>query len=293
MMQSPNGQRPEQLRRLRDVLVTLYPNADDAQRLAADAGLPPGKLTLKGKPVDFWHNILAEAEKHHKTNYLLDLVQTALRNGALPGSQEWQWEILRPGDDPLRTLALPLVTRLEPGLSHVDRLTEARKLADRLRDDLLPVGDVLAAVRERLAGAPRLLLIFDQFEETFTLCADETVRRAFLAALVAAAETPWLTVLLTVRADFFGHLLREARLGQRVDGGQVYVLPMTAAERRAAFCRRAGATPCERGGRRAGRVATVGICSDRVVDAADGGRSVDPCGLCRDWRGDRRYCPPR
>jgi formylglycine-generating enzyme required for sulfatase activity len=160
---------------------------------------------------------------------------TALRNGALPGSGDWVVELLRPGEDPLRGLALPLVTRLEPALSQVDRLSEARKLADRLRSGLLPVGDVLAALRERLQGAPRLLLVFDQFEETFTLCTDEALRRAFLSALLTASETPWCSVLFTLRADFYGRVLEDGALGQRVDAGLVNVLPMNAEEARAAI----------------------------------------------------------
>ena len=55
----------------------------------------------------------------------------------------------------------------------------------------------------------RLLLVVDQFEELFTLCANETQRRAFITALHAAAATahrpgqaPAALVVLGVRADF-------------------------------------------------------------------------------------------
>jgi energy-coupling factor transporter ATP-binding protein EcfA2 len=182
---------------------------------------------------------------------------TALHNGALPGSRDWQWEIVRPGDDPLRALATPLVARIGPALQPVDRLKQVREMADSLGAGSLRMGDVLAEVRAVQPGLSRFVLIFDQFEETFTLCADETVRRAFLAALVTAAETPWFTVILTVRADFFGHLLGEARLGQRVDGGQVNVLPMSNAERRAAI---------EQPALNAGRHFADGLVQ-RIVDA--------------------------
>ena len=62
--------------------------------------------------------------------------------------------------------------------------------------------------------ADRLLIVVDQFEELFTMCLDEQDRRAFIAALVAAAHSPAergdpdsgppvaTVVLLGLRADF-------------------------------------------------------------------------------------------
>jgi hypothetical protein len=46
-------------------------------------------------------------------------------------------------------------------------------------------------VRQALVKAPegtRLLLLVDQFEETFTLCADEAQRRAFITALAGLVD---------------------------------------------------------------------------------------------------------
>jgi len=160
---------------------------------------------------------------------------TALRDNKLPGSRTWDMVILRPGEDPLRALAQPIVERMAATLTPVDRLKETRKLADSLRDETLPIGDVLAQLREQPTHPPRLLLLIDQFEETFTLCADEALRRTFLAALLAAAQTNWLTVLFTLRADFFGRILEDEHFGKRVDAGLVPVLTMNAEERRAAI----------------------------------------------------------
>jgi formylglycine-generating enzyme required for sulfatase activity/energy-coupling factor transporter ATP-binding protein EcfA2 len=161
----------------------------------------------------------------------------ALSSGALPGSTGWQVEIFYPGDDPLRSLAAALVARLAPDLSVPRQLTEARDLAEGLRSGALTVTDVLAHLRARSADGARLLLIADQFEEAFTLCQDDGARRAFLDALLAIAETsraPRVTVLLTLRADFFGRALQTDGLGRLVDEGQVNVLPMSREERREA-----------------------------------------------------------
>ena len=160
---------------------------------------------------------------------------TALREGNLPGSRDWQIAIIRPGDDPLRALATPLVTQMGPALQPVERLKQVRAMATGLQDGSLPIGDVLAEVRSQQPGLSRLLLIFDQFEEAFTLCSDDALRRTFLQTLLTAANTPWLTVLFTLRADFYGRVLEDEPFGRRVDAGLVNVLPMTAAERRAAI----------------------------------------------------------
>ena len=183
----------------------------------------------------------------------------ALRRGDLPGGEGWEVDVFRPGADPLRSLALPLAARLAPELSPVDRLAETRKLAEHLAAGTVPIGDVLAQLRQQRPDLPRLVLIADQFEEAFTLCGDEKLRQAFFAALLQAAETPWLTVILTLRADFFGRVLADERLGPHVDRGLVNVLPMTAAERRAAI---------EQPALRAGRTFEEGLV-ERILAAVE------------------------
>ena len=160
---------------------------------------------------------------------------TALYGGALSGSQEWAIRIFRPGREPLRALAVPLVTLLEPESSEVDRLAEARKLADHLQNEALSMDDVVAHLREVHPGLPHLVLVADQFEELYTECDDKAVRRAFVKALLAVAETEWVTVVLTLRADFYGRVLEDRTLGKQVSNGLVSVLPMSEAERRAAI----------------------------------------------------------
>ncbi len=50
-----------------------------------------------------------------------------------------------------------------------------------------------------------MVLVVDQFEELFTLCADEAEREAFLANLLSAAALPGGRTVLMVgmRADFY------------------------------------------------------------------------------------------
>ena len=165
---------------------------------------------------------------------------TVLRQGALPGG-EVLWPqprgdvaIFRPGRDPLRSLAASLMRWLEPGASEVERLAEARKLADHLRQGTLPMADVVAGLREKQPDIAPFVLVADQFEELYTERQDEALRRAFVEALLAAAREG-IKVVLTLRADFYGRALADPRLGEAVDGGLVNVLPMREEELRAAI----------------------------------------------------------
>lgn len=154
-----------------------------------------------------------------------------LQGGALPGSQDWPVAFMRPGNQPLRALAVPLVAWSQPELGMTDRMAEAQKLAQHLHAGTLDLGFVLSQVSDR---APRYLLVVDQFEEAFTLCDDDELRRAFVAAMLTLADQPFMAVLLAVRADYAGHLLADPRLGPRADQGWVNVLSMTREERKLA-----------------------------------------------------------
>jgi WD40 repeat protein len=97
-----------------------------------------------------------------------------------------------------------------------------------------------AAVGPPGSAAP-LLIVLDQFEETFTQCQDEDERAAFIAALHAAATTPLgpqripaARVALVVRADY------ETRCGsypELADAAQLryLLLPMSEGQLRVAI----------------------------------------------------------
>jgi transcriptional regulator with XRE-family HTH domain/DNA-binding beta-propeller fold protein YncE len=136
---------------------------------------------------------------------------------AAPGAASWPCVLFTPTRAPLDELAL----RVAP-LAGADAAAVRRGLAAD------PAGFALTARQAALAGPSehagepegrparrdqlrpcRLLLIVDQFEELFTQCAEEGQRRAFIAALHAAAtaghgpdQAPAALVVLGVRADF-------------------------------------------------------------------------------------------
>ncbi|CAL9497979.1 nSTAND1 domain-containing NTPase [Streptomyces sp. enrichment culture] len=91
-------------------------------------------------------------------------------------------------------------------------------------------------------GAPggRPVVIVDQFEEAFTLCPDERVRRTFVRTLHAAAsrgpsgEPAPVLVVLGVRADFYEQCLVHPELADALQHRHMVLGPLTSAELREA-----------------------------------------------------------
>ncbi|MFI9202803.1 WD40 repeat domain-containing protein [Streptomyces sp. NPDC053048] len=92
-------------------------------------------------------------------------------------------------------------------------------------------------------SAAALVLLVDQFEETFTLCRDEAERAAFAEALPALAagrtETgdglPTALVVLAVRADFYDRCLAHPGLAASLRQGHATLGPMNDAQLRDAI----------------------------------------------------------
>lgn len=142
----------------------------------------------------------------------------------------------RPGDQPFRALASTLLPLLEPSLSERQRLVEQTALAADLQQGRVALRDVVARILHKHAPAQRLLLVADQFEELYTLCRDTTVREAFLDVLLAAVplpvsgQVPPLTLVLTMRADFYGQALAYRPLADALQPAVLNLGPMTRAE---------------------------------------------------------------
>jgi hypothetical protein len=95
------------------------------------------------------------------------------------------------------------VLSLRPGTTPVEEL--ARILGG-------PPDDSAAAVARSLAADPpaqRLLLFVDQFEELFSQVKAATTRESFINHLKALRADPRCTVILTMRADFYGDLMNS------------------------------------------------------------------------------------
>jgi formylglycine-generating enzyme required for sulfatase activity len=176
---------------------------------------------------------------------------SVVRAGLVPElrkSRECVWEVVTivPTDRPMQALAAGLLPLLEPDMRETDRLKETTNLAEALfpqAPDQKPVQlrDVVDRMLLKQPGTERLLLVVDQWEELFTLCKDDRARRCFIDNVLEATTTAKLSVVLTLRGDFFGRAITAYRaLSDRVQGAQVNLGPMKKEELRLAIEEPAG-----------------------------------------------------
>jgi uncharacterized membrane protein len=93
----------------------------------------------------------------------------------------------------------------------------------------------LRAALAQVEGQQNLVVVIDQFEETFTLCLDEQERRAFVGALVGLIEDQKAAnrLILTLRTDFESQMARLPELNQ--EANYFRVTPLNASELRDAI----------------------------------------------------------
>ena len=138
-----------------------------------------------------------------------------VRHAALPASDRWAVQVIRPGADPIAALAAALLA-----LGARAGMTET---VDSLHADARSLH--LGAELGLLDAAPgvRILLVVDQFEELFTLGRDDRQRSAFLANLGYAASVPGgrVVTVLTLRGDFYPRLADHPAFSQLVANHQM------------------------------------------------------------------------
>lgn len=148
-----------------------------------------------------------------------------LRQAATKGV--WEFATLVPTDRPLQSLAAALMPILEPDLRRIDRLAAINQLAGHFAEGAVSLRDVVTDLLRTQPGTDRLLLVVDQWEELYTLAADDNARRRFIAEILDASAKGPVTVVLTLRGDFFGQALSDRDLADRLEGSQVNLGPMT------------------------------------------------------------------
>ncbi|MDX3456117.1 WD40 repeat domain-containing protein [Streptomyces sp. ME02-8801-2C] len=205
----------------------------------SDTGTGPGGLVM-----------LVGASGAGKSSLLSAGLVPALQQGALGGPGQPAREVLQlvPGSDPLGEL-----TRRIPGLAEILSPVDGSASPEPGTPEFAhAVRETVAAWARRdaldgPASVPaRPVVIVDQFEETFTLCLDETIRNTFIQVLHAAAMPPGedeLTgvgegapalVVLGIRADFYDQCLRHPELADALQHRHMVLGPLTTAELREA-----------------------------------------------------------
>ena len=142
----------------------------------------------------------------------------ALRQGAIPGSETWFVAEMVPGEHPLEELELALLPiAVDPPPSLLEPLQKDERGLLRTLRRIIPG-----------AGETQLLLLIDQFEELFTLVADDDRRRHFLDNLLVALKDPRspLRLVITLRADFYDRPLQVQPFADLFKQQTEIVLPL-------------------------------------------------------------------
>jgi WD40 repeat protein len=153
----------------------------------------------------------------------------------------WAVATLRPGLHPLHSLAVALVPLLCSETPDDERLLrEGGALARAMLREEVPLSSVVTRILARQHGADCLLLIVDQWEELYYTSnsgSDEESgeRRRFIQQLLDASREGYLTVLITLRADFYRHVLEDRRLSERLQDRIVHVSTLERDEARRAM----------------------------------------------------------
>jgi WD40 repeat protein/energy-coupling factor transporter ATP-binding protein EcfA2 len=118
----------------------------------------------------------------------------ALKQGAIKGSDRWLYATMKPGRDPIESLATAFSRLKSPELGnyfrqHVDQVNVLHECAESALTD---------------NKNQRLVIFIDQFEEVFTQISKEEERVSFLNLLTHAAtiENGRVIILFSMRSDF-------------------------------------------------------------------------------------------
>ena len=147
-----------------------------------------------------------------------------LADGSVPPTDSGQWDIriLTPSAHPLEALAASLT-----------RDSESVSAITTLRNDLAQDPNALSLVARRVLAQnnkKHLLLVIDQFEEVFTQSRQDDERSAFIENLLHAldpANAQPITILLTLRADFYSQLAFQDHLRELVSQNQEFIGAMS------------------------------------------------------------------
>ncbi|WP_017314558.1 tetratricopeptide repeat protein [Mastigocladopsis repens] len=155
--------------------------------------------------------------------------------GLVPKLQKaghWLFTHFRPGSEPFHALAEALVPLYEPDKNATEQMGQARQLAEFFVNGSVPLQDVFSKIQRNYPNH-RVLLIADQFEELYTLCADQKTRHSFLDILLASFQSsPGKTNVLvaTMRADFLGNALSYPKFGDVLRNADVKIRSMNREE---------------------------------------------------------------
>ena len=151
------------------------------------------------------------------------------RAGLIPALKKGAVHVITPTAHPLESLAASLTRDSESVMATATLMDDLQNDSRSLR---LYIRKLLSS-----SGETNLLLLVDQFEETFTQCKDPAERVAFIENLLAAADEDdgRVRVVITLRADFYHHCFEYEGLRLALEKHQANIGAMTSDELREAI----------------------------------------------------------
>ncbi|MBC7930583.1 MAG: hypothetical protein H7Z38_08435 [Rubrivivax sp.] len=193
-----------------------------------------------------------------KSSLLHAGILPALEDGTLlPASKGWRrYPAIMPGRAPLTSLKLMLQSIAAEGETDGPPEVEVFKKS----------GTTLLEYLDR-PGVPPALICVDQFEEVFTVCKYDDEREAFLNNLLGVVKSQGVRhkLVLTMRSDRAGYVLRRSELNESFHEAEVRLPPLTEEEMRSAV---------DGPARRVGLVVKAGVVEQLVKEIYG-----DPSGL--------------
>ena len=149
-----------------------------------------------------------------------------LRRGA--DGRAWDVLTLTPGTEPLAALVRTLDPPEAGGL--IAARAEINAAAARLRAREVTLSQLVSDHLARQPGTDRMLLVVDQFEELATLAEDRAEAACFVDLLLdVSARSGVLSVLITLRSDFYTQIVQRRDLNDRLQGAVVHIGPLSQA----------------------------------------------------------------
>ena len=170
--------------------------------------------------------------------------------------KSWCIVSFRPGNNPFESLAIalvsvfngvasqpshtsPLLGNEKGGFSPVEVHNQQRLSELQLEVELKGSDRALRNLLESIAGRnplSHIVIIADQFEEVYTHFDSSSERKVFLDNLLNAVnDVPNFTLIITLRADFYGEALSYSPLADKLRDSQLNLTPMKAEELKAAI----------------------------------------------------------
>lgn len=155
-----------------------------------------------------------------------------VRAGLLPllrkRNSQLVWDILTitPGHDPLSAL----VRALDPPATDeiIANRAKLNTSVELLRTARVGLAQAVSDYLERQPGTDRLLIVVDQFEELATIADNKDDCNVFIELLLEATKPDSrLSIVLTLRSDFYEEIVSRRHLNDRLQDAVIHVGPLS------------------------------------------------------------------